>query len=266
MLQWLARHERILNWADAQDSEDDTCCLQPPRQPPHNDLPRHLVNWFATPLTVTLRKSVDVAETMVLQTRERQSHVAAAALSFAANISRMALGPGIVPKVRLFGSFEYLMNTGESDVDIMVDLPPNTKQVEVFLTDCVELVDKYRKEIVDIEVAAASVIVMPRHVTAVCGSAIPYKKTFCFKLNGLAVDFTAQLVHMKDGVQLDKGPLRMTQFMKAAVQTLPQHERLGGRIRSASSPVCMGLSHAHWSRCCNHTQITSIDKFSCRKA
>ena len=132
------------------------------------------------------------------------------------------------PQIRFFGSTHYNMSTADSDMDIIVTLPPGTNLIK-FLTDCcLEL-----KSIASDDPTPRAVAVpgdFSRCITAVNATPIKWKKTFTFKLGGITVDMTAQHTHIKDGVQQDNSAVVMSSTMRRLVDTLAGVEARGPQM------------------------------------
>ena len=147
------------------------------------------------------------------------------ALRFVQEIAQKVLGDQ-APIVRFFGSTEYLLSTGDSDFDIIVDLPARKGNVLDFLANCAVHLARRSVGAADLggsvgaaDLGGSAVAADPMRIENIDCSALTYKQTLTFTLNGIHVDLTAQLVG--NGVRSEARVITQTLMLKRAVELLP---------------------------------------------
>ena len=144
------------------------------------------------------------------------------ALRLVQEIAQKVLG-GQAPIVRFFGSTEYLLSTGDSDFDVIVDLPARKGHVLDFLANCAVQLAKRSVGEADLgDLGGSAVAADPMRIENIDCGALSYKQTLDFTLNGIHVDLTAQLVG--NGVSQ---VLTQTLMLKQAVLLLPEAHQEG---------------------------------------
>ena len=205
--------ERNLAWADV--AEDSAMAGDGPLfKALGSSVPALQLPEAATDMADELYTSVMNADNELQRVHREREPCITAVHHLVEILSGVVLGEA-PPQIRFFGSTHYNMSTADSDMDIIVTLPPGTNLLG-FLTDCC----RELKSIASGDPTPRAVAVpgdFSRCITAVNATPIKWKKTFTFKLGGITVDMTAQHTHIKDGVQQDNSAVVMSSTMKRLV-------------------------------------------------
>ena len=139
---------RTLKWADALEEDDSAPDHPPILTLPWNQRMRQLPAATLTPPAAAAGGGDDVCVHQAKLVLERE-HLKKApwvdlAFEVCKEVSRQVLG-GRDPSIRFFGSRAYQMDNLESDIDIVANLPQNSKlNVEEFLTNCAAVLVRMR--------------------------------------------------------------------------------------------------------------------------
>ena len=218
----LAQQQSTLAWADIEDTPED----EPPTiaevRKPRAEAARGVNDVPALGNDSDLEASLKQALEVLKDQRAKDMVVRDMAFRLVQEIAQKVLD-GQAPIVRFFGSSEYLLSTGDSDFDIMVDLPARKGHVLDFLANCA--VHLARRSVVAADLGGSAVAADPMRIENIDCGALTYKQTLNFTLNGIPVDLTAQLVG--NGGKGEATVMSQTLMLKRAVELLPRAHQEG---------------------------------------
>ena len=210
----LAQQQSNLAWADIVDDIDDEQPTIAEVRKPRAEAARGVNDVPALGHDSDLEASLKPALEVLKLQRAKDMVVRDMAFRLVQEIAQKVLG-GQAPIVRFFGSTEYLLSTGDSDFDIMVDLPARSGHVLDFLANCA--VHLARRSAGAADLGGSAVAADPMRIENIDCGALTYKQTLDFTLNGIRVDLTAQLV----GNGGEARVMTQTLMLKRAVELLP---------------------------------------------
>ena len=215
----LSLQQSTLAWTaeiDDLDIEGPPVISEPVRKPRAEAARGPGLAWSRLGRDSKLEASLKPALEVLKLQRAQDMVVRDMALRLVQEIAQKVLG-GQAPIVRFFGSTEYLLSTGDSDFDVIVDLPARKGHVLDFLANCAVQLAKRSVGEADLgDLGGSAVAADPMRIENIDCGALSYKQTLDFTLNGIHVDLTAQLVG--NGVSQ---VLTQTLMLKRAVELLP---------------------------------------------